>query len=78
MFTRTYGDQGLGLKILGAHSGALQRHSLDEATKRGRPAQVNDEVERGRLLDGQVSGLGALEDLVHIGRRAKEEIGKVR
>ena len=35
----------------------------------GRP-EVDDQLELGRLLDGQLAGLGALEDLVDVGRGA--------
>src|SRR5207244_3091731 len=40
--------------------------------------EVDDQVELGRLLHGQVGGLGALEDLVHVGRGASEQISNVR
>ena len=34
--------------------------------------EVDDELELGRLLDRQVAGLGALEDLVDIPSRSAE------
>ena len=36
-----------------------------------------DQLELRRLLDRQVCGPGAFEDLVHVGGRAAEEIGQI-
>src|SRR5262245_28772055 len=38
---------------------------------------IDHQVEFRRLLDRQVAGLGAFEDLIHIRRGAAEKIGKV-
>jgi hypothetical protein len=49
---------------------------VDEKRRRERGAerlggfQVDDQLRFGRLLERQVSRLGALEDLVHIGDRS--------
>src|SRR5713101_7270832 len=40
--------------------------------------EVDDQLELRRLLDGQVGGLGALEDLVDVGRGPPKHISKVR
>src|SRR5437867_5754796 len=39
--------------------------------------EVKDQLELGRLLDGEVGGLGALENLVHEDGGAAEEIREV-
>src|SRR5258707_15389820 len=39
--------------------------------------EVDDQLELGGLLDGQVAYLGTLEDPVDVGRRAPEEIGHI-
>src|SRR5262245_7515217 len=39
--------------------------------------EVNQVLELRGLLDGQVGGLGALEDLVHVGSRAPKQISSV-
>src|SRR5262245_10639128 len=43
-----------------------------------RGLQIDDELELGRLLDGQIRGLGASEDLVDVGCRAAIQGGVVR
>jgi DDE_Tnp_1-associated len=40
--------------------------------------QVDDQLKLHRLLDGQVGGLGPLEELVHIGGGAAEEVRQAR
>src|SRR5713101_4410501 len=40
--------------------------------------EVDDQLELRRLLDGQVGGLGAFENLVHVGRGAPKQISSVR
>src|SRR5712691_3887790 len=40
--------------------------------------EVEDQLELHSPLDGQVSGLGAFEDLVHIGGRAPIQVAQVR
>src|SRR5262249_27391904 len=42
---------------------------------RGR--EVDDQLELGGLLDRQVGGLGALEDLVHVGRGTSLHLGSI-
>src|SRR5262249_58610141 len=39
--------------------------------------KVDDELELGGLLDWQVGGLGALEDLVHVAGGATEDVSRV-
>src|SRR5215813_4783546 len=39
--------------------------------------EVDDELELGGLFDGEVSGLGAFQDLVDIGRGAPEALVKI-
>src|SRR2546426_7412032 len=39
--------------------------------------EVDDQLKRGRLLDGQVGGLGALEDLVDEDGRAPPDLAEV-
>ena len=40
--------------------------------------QVDHEVERHRLLDGEIGGLGAFQNLVYINSRAPIEVIEVR
>src|SRR2546427_12236157 len=40
--------------------------------------EIDDQLELHRLLDGQVSGLAALQNLVHVGGGAPVEIGVIR
>src|SRR4051794_8031885 len=47
-----------------------------EAEGSGGP-QVYDEIELRRLLDGQVGGLGSLQNLINVGGGAPNQIGKV-
>src|SRR5215831_10295479 len=39
--------------------------------------KIDNQLELGGLLDGQVGGLGALEDLVHVGSGAPSQISAV-
>jgi hypothetical protein len=48
-----------------------------EAERLGR-LEVDDQLELGRLLDGEIAGLGAFQNLVHVGRGAPKQIGAVR
>src|SRR5438552_15875771 len=50
----------------------------DLQTKLLRRLEVDHQFELGWLLDGKVSGLGAFEDLVHIGGGTPIQIGKAR
>src|SRR5262249_3910303 len=73
--------------LFAAGRGQGERRSLDQlvgADKHGagndeaegfRGLEVDDEVELGRLLHGQVGGLGPLEDLLHVAGGAAEELG---
>src|SRR6202795_1982260 len=55
------------------------QHRLREGQAEGPGGlEVDDQLELRRLLDGQVAGLGALENLVHVGRGAPKQISKVR
>ena len=57
---------------------AQQQRLRDGETKRfGGPA-VDEQFEVPRLFHRQVARLGALEDLVHVGRRAPELLGEIR
>src|SRR5439155_17477767 len=40
--------------------------------------EVDDQLELGRLLDGQIPGLRTLENLVHVGGGAAVQVRKVR
>src|SRR3979409_1016370 len=40
--------------------------------------EVDDQLELRWLLDGKVAGLGAFENLVHVGSGAPKQISKVR
>src|SRR5215470_15939591 len=42
-----------------------------------RGLQVDEQLELGGLLHGKVGGLGALEDLVNIGRSAPEALAEI-
>src|SRR4029434_36433 len=55
-----------------------QQRGRDRETERLGGLEVDGQLELRRLLDGQVAGAGPLEDLVHVGRGAAEEIGNVR
>src|SRR5262245_27597523 len=52
-----------------------ERRRKDETEHLG-SLEIDHQLELGRLLDGQVAGLGALEDLVDIGGRASERVGR--
>src|SRR5437763_1986597 len=45
--------------------------------ERVRGLEVDDQLELGRLLDWQICGLRALEDLVHVSGAAPKEVGKI-
>src|SRR5262245_16523008 len=47
-------------------------------TQRLRCLQIDEEIELGRLLHGQVAGVGPLEDLVHTGGSTAPNIGCAR
>ena len=54
----------------------LQQRRRDRQAEGLGGLEVDDQLELRRLLDGQVGGLGAFQDLVHVERGAPEEIGE--
>jgi hypothetical protein len=46
---------------------ALQERRGDRQAKGLGGLEVDDQLELRRLLDGEIAGLGALENLVHVG-----------
>ena len=48
--------------------GPPQHRLRDRQPQRLGGLEIDDQLELGGLLDGQVAGLGALEDFVHVGR----------
>src|SRR5688500_16968219 len=54
-----------------------QRRRYFEA-ERLRRLEIDHQLELGRLLHGQVGGLGPLEDLIHVGGGPPVEIEKAR
>src|SRR5436309_11201077 len=73
---------GLGVNPRGIslnHLIRLRQHRLgDREAQCLRGFQVDHQFELGRLLDGQVAGLGTLENLVDVGRGAPKQIRLVR
>src|ERR1700752_531149 len=62
LWRRTHAGQSLDQLI------RLEQHRWrDRQAERLRRREVDDELKLGGLLDGQVAGLGALEDLVDVG-----------
>ena len=51
-----------------------QERLRDRQAERLGGSEIYDQLELGRLLNGEVSGLGALEDLVHVSRGPSEQI----
>src|SRR3972149_2493341 len=49
----------------------------DRQTDGFRCFQIDDELELHRLLDWNVCGLGALEDLIHVDGSAPEQLGPI-
>src|SRR5262245_43973612 len=58
--------------------GSCQERWRDRDPKRLRRLEVDDQLELGGLLDGQVGGFRTLENLVDVGRDAPIRIGNVR
>jgi hypothetical protein len=56
----------------------LQKRRRDRQPEGLGRLQVDHQLVLGRLLDREVAGLGALEDLVHVGGGAPKQISKVR
>src|SRR5438128_337599 len=68
----------LGVHLLD-HLIRLQQHRLrDRQAQRLSGLEVDHQFERGRLLHGQVTGLGTLEDPVDISSRAASQIRETR
>src|SRR5262249_19429249 len=57
---------------------AGEQRRRDRQPQRLGRLEVDDELEVGGLLDRQVAGLGALEDLVDVAGRASLELESVR
>src|SRR5262245_43727386 len=56
-----------------------RQHRLRDCQTEGlRRLEIDDQLELGRLLDGQVRRLGASEDLVHVDGAAPVEIDVIR
>jgi hypothetical protein len=72
---RDAGDEGPPLLD---HLIRLDQHRLrDRQPKRLGGLEIDDELELGRLLDWQVGGLGALQDLIYVGGGAHLEIRRI-
>src|SRR5262249_54864403 len=57
--------------------GTIQHRSRNRKAKNLRRFCVDDELKLCRLLDGKISGLRSLEELIHIGRPPAVEIAEV-
>src|SRR5262245_32525760 len=57
---------------------SIRQRLRDRQSEDLRGVQVDDELKLGRLLDGQIRGVGAPEDLVDVGCRAAIQGGVVR
>src|SRR5262245_58291465 len=55
-----------------------QERLRDDQPETSRGLQVDDQLEPGRLLDGQVSRSSPLEDLVHVAGGAPKRVGYAR
>src|SRR2546425_8792175 len=55
-----------------------QHRRRDRQAERLRRLEVDDQLELRWLLDGQIAGLRTLENLVHVGRGAPEQVSTVR
>src|SRR5262249_30440918 len=55
-----------------------QQRGRDREAERLGGLHVDDEIKFRGLLDGQVSGLGALEDLVNVGRGTPKQLSAAR
>src|SRR6266568_8628765 len=58
--------------------GEQQKLAGDCQPQFSRRLQIDEQLEPGGLLDGQVSWLGAFEDLIHVGRGAPMQVGDAR
>src|SRR5436190_7975822 len=50
----------------------------DRQAEAARRAQIDDEVESGRLVEREIAGLGAAQNLIDVNRRATKIVGNVR
>src|SRR6266446_5003584 len=57
---------------------APQHRRRDRQPNRLRGLEIDDQLELGRLLDREVGGVDAFEDLVHVGGRAPLQVENVR
>src|SRR5262249_1489401 len=55
----------------------IQHIGRDRQADLLRGLQIDDELELGRLLDREISGLDAFQDLVYVSVRATEQVGKL-
>src|SRR3990172_7036777 len=55
-----------------------EQRRRDRQAEHPRRLHVDRELKLGRLLDGQVGGLGAAEDLIHVGGGAAEQVRQAR
>src|SRR5215813_11761230 len=67
-----------GLRLLDHLDGAGEDCGRDGEAERLRGLQVDHELEPGRLLDREVGGLGALEDLVYEAGSLAVQLSEVR
>src|SRR5262249_21949041 len=58
--------------------GAAEDRRRNREAERARGLEVDHQLELRWLLDGKITGLGALENLVHVGRGAPKQIRNVR
>src|SRR6266566_8199014 len=56
----------------------MEQRLRDRQPERLGRLEVDHQLELGGLLDGEVSGLGAFEDLVHINSGTPKQIGEIR
>src|SRR5574341_1637802 len=69
------GDGGRTMSLLNHLVSPEHQRLGDRQAERLGSLEVNDQLEFRRLLHGQVSGLGTLENLVHVGSGASEQVG---
>lgn len=70
-----YGDERSPVHLLKDLVGSDEYGLRDREPERLRGLQVDDEFKLGGLLDREVGGLGALEDLVDVERRSSCQLG---
>src|SRR5262249_10089101 len=58
--------------------GSKEKGLRDRQSEGLRSLEVNHQLELRRLLDGQIAGLRALEDFVHVGGGTPKEIAEIR